>query len=199
MIDNWIEPRLATIDAAMDSRPILELGCGDGVDTLYLEQHGYKVIAADIRENRLQQCAVQIERSMLLCHDLRDPFPFTNGAFPVIVASLCLHYFPWDETESIVAEIRRCLPDGGLLLCRLNSTRDIHFGAKGYPAADPINGGAYYQYKGRRKRFFDEQSVGSLFETGWTIVSLSEQTIYRYSKPKVVWEAILRKYILSEG
>jgi hypothetical protein len=33
----------------------------------------------------------------------------------------------------IVERIRAVLADGGLLLCRLNSTRDDNYGASGYP------------------------------------------------------------------
>ena len=85
------------------------------------------------------------------------------------------------------------MPDGGLLLCRLNSTKDVHYGSEDNPVIDWDTEGAFYQVRDKQKRFFTEKSVWSLFANGWQIVSLSEITIERYAKDKTVWEVILRR------
>ena len=188
----WLERWLPHIGAPSPQRPILELGCGFCDDTVYLERSGYRVIAADLAADRLSICTQNVQRAALLRLDLRSPLPFSDDSFPVIVASLCLHYFPWDETVRIVQEVRRCLTDDGLLLCRINSTNDVNFGAVGHPLIDPNLDPAYYQVGDRRKRFFDEQSVRDLFAVGWAIESLQEQTITRYERPKAIWKAALR-------
>ena len=192
-MERWLDTWLPEVLAEAAQRPILELGCGACVDTAYLESRGMCVVAGDLNTRRLAVCMRKLRCASLLGLDLRAPLPFASNGFAVVVASLCLHYFTWSDTRHAVQEIRRCLIDGGLLLCRLNSTQDVYFGAVGHPAINPASEGAYYQVGGRPKRFFDEASVRALFTDGWRFESLEEQTINRYERPKVIWTAALRK------
>ncbi|WP_207671241.1 hypothetical protein [Paenibacillus cymbidii] len=107
-------------------------------------------------------------------------FPFARG-FKQNKESL--HYFHWDVTVSIVSEIARVVGTRGLLLARLNSTRDIHYGAGQGSELEPH----YYKQDGRRKRFFDRADVERLFD-GWAIDVLMETDMRRYRKPKICWE-----------
>jgi hypothetical protein len=81
---------------------------------------------------------------------------------------------------------------GGILLCRLNSTGDVHHGALGHREIEPH----YYEVAGRyssRKRFFDRAAIDALFGPQWERLSVEERTIHRYRAPKVAWEMVLRK------
>ena len=191
--DSWLERWLPNVDAHSACRPILELGCGTCDDTGTLEHRGFRVIAADLDAQRLAICARELEQAFLLRLDLRAPLPFADSSFPVVVASLCLHYFAWSDTIQVIQEIRRCQVDGGLLLCRVNSTIDINFGAVGYPTIDSRREGTFYQVNSQTKRFFDEHSVRTLFAHCWAFESLQEQTITRSGRLKAIWEAALRK------
>ena len=191
--ESWLERWLSDIITLSARQPLLELGCGTCEDTAYLERHGLRVVAGDLDAERLAVCARQRTQASLLCLDLRSPLPFMERPFTVVLASLCLHYFTWSNTVHAVREIHRCLVDGGLLLCRVNSIKDVKFGAVGHPAIDAEREGAYYQVGDRSKRFFDEFTVRSLFAHGWAFESLDEQTILRYERSKVIWEAALRK------
>ena len=168
---------------------ILELGCSSGRDTSVLVRHGFRrITATDLSRDALAACARAVPEATLVCHDLREPLPFADACFDVVVASLCLHYFAWDKTQEIVHEIRRCLVPGGLLLCRLNSTKDVNYGAAGHREIAHH----YYDVDGRPKRFFDVQEVEALFGENWERISVEEMTIDRYDMPKTVWEVIAR-------
>ncbi len=190
--DPWLDRWLPLIaENALDST-VLELGCNAGRDTAHLAQAGFHVVATDISRDALQACHRAVPSALLLCHDLREPLPFADGVFGVIVASLCLHYFDWNKTREIVAGIHRCLSPGGVLLCRVNSTRDVHHGADGAVVLEPN----YFLVEGRyssRKRFFDRAAIDALFGPEWARIAMEEMTVDRYEKPKVVWEAVLRK------
>lgn len=123
------------------------------------------------------------------CQDIRAPFPVGDGSVSVVLASLSLHYFSWPETTALVERIRQVLRPEGVLLCRLNSTNDHHFGASGHP---PIAEN-YYLVDGEPKRFFDRAAVDKLFVRGWRTLSVGEKTIERYAQPKSVWEVILER------
>jgi SAM-dependent methyltransferase len=190
--DLWLERWLPLIGRCARAARVLELGCDVGRDTAYLARHGFLPVATDISAEALQACARAVPTATLVRHDLRQPFPFPGQSFGVIIGSLCLHYFEWEKTREIVAEIHRCLAPGGLLLCRLNSTRDVHHGATGFEAVAP---NLYLVDDGysRLKRFFDRDAVDSLFGPEWARVAVEEMRIDRYDKPKVVWEVVLRK------
>ncbi|WP_420476528.1 class I SAM-dependent methyltransferase [Noviherbaspirillum sp. ST9] len=172
------------------SPAILELGCGNGLDTRWLAAQGFAdITATDLSAEALEECARAVPSVRAVCHDVREPLPFADERFDVVIASLCLHYFAWDKTVEIVREIRRCLAPDGLMLCRLNSTRDVHHGAVGHRKIAHH----FFDVRGGCKRFFDASEVDTLFADGWQRVSTAELTIDRYEMPKKVWEVILRK------
>ena len=190
MKDAWLERWTGLIAAQAPAPRILELGCGEGRDTWWLARQGYTdLIAIDLSAMSLAQCAQSVPSAKVLRHDLRHPLPFADDSIDIVVASLCLHYFEWETTQEIVAGMHRCLKENGLLLCRLNSTRDVHHGAVGHPEIGPH----YYLVDGEPKRFFDEENVRALFAHGWNMIALEERTIDRYEMPKTVWESVLRK------
>lgn len=191
MVDElWLDRWKTLIAQQSPSPAILELACGNGRDTHWLARQGYvDVTATEISTEALSACSRAVPSAHLVCHDLRQPLPFADARFNVVIASLCLHYFAWDMTQEIVRDIRRCASPHGLLLCRLNSTKDVHHGAIGHPEI----GHHYYDVDGSSKRFFDEAEVVSLFADGWDRLSMREVTIDRYEKPKTVWEVVLRK------
>lgn len=183
--DPWLDRWLRLIREKSAGGPLLELGCGGGRDTIDLISTGCKVIATDISAENLVECAKSVPEAKLVQMDNGKPFPFADHSLPVILASLSLHYFPWEATLQIASELRRCLQSGGLLLARFNSINDHHFGADSDAQIEPN----FYQVGTRTKRFFDEASVRRVLH-GWDIQFLEENVIYRYQKPKYVWEAM---------
>lgn len=187
--DPWIEPWLSLIAERSGDGPILELGCGAGRDSATLAAAGLRVFGIDASAGAIARARSRVPGSEFVCQDIRAPLPLPPRMAGVIVASLSLHYFPWAETQALVARIREALRPGGALLCRLNSTNDHHFGASGHPRI----GTNYYRVDGERKRFFDRPAVQRLFRAGWRFLSLEEKVIHRYEKPKAVWEAVLER------
>ena len=188
--DPWLERWLPLIAAQAPSPRLLELGCGEGRDTRTLLEQGFEHLTAlDLSADAVTRCQQLSGNLRCLVHDLRRPLPFKDEVYDVVLASLCLHYFPWPETVAAADEIRRVLVAGGLLLCRVNSTHDLHYGAVGHPELEP----RLYQVGDGEKRFFSRADVITLFEQGWHRVSEQELEIHRYAQPKFVWEVVLRK------
>lgn len=125
--------------------------------------------------------------------DVRDGFPDSAG-FGVILASLVLHYFTWATTEELVQRLFRGLRRGGVLLVRVNSTEDHHYGASGHPEIEAN----YYLVDGEPKRFFARDDMLRLFVGAWSFLHLERRVIQRYQRPKVVWEALLERPVADE-
>lgn len=185
--DRWLE-RWQNILEGSRNHPVLELGCGGGRDTRFLTELGLNVIAGDYSAEALEICRKRVPLADVRLIDLRDPLPFPDEYFRAVVASLCLHFFDWPRTMAIMAEIRRCLMPRGVLLMRLNSTRDIHRDAIGQEM-EPN----FFGVDGQLKRFFDREAVGRMIDPGWKIHCLEELTVDRYGVPKVLWEVVLEK------
>lgn len=187
--DLWLARWIPLIKAQAPMPAVLELGSGPGGDSSYLVEQGIaKLTCTDVSPKALARCARAAPGALMVCHDLREPLPFAERSFDVVIASLCLHYFAWDKTGTILRDIARCLTPTGILLGRLNSTRDVHYGAVGHEQV----GQNYYLVDGFPKRFFDRESIDLLFAQGWERISTEELTIARYDKPKIVWEVVLR-------
>jgi len=185
--DPWLDRWLPLIAERAVGLPILELGCGSGRDSKNLVAAGQRVVGIDLSSGAIANARQRVPTAEFHCQDVRDAFPIEQAG--VILASLSLHYFPWDETVSLVERIRRTLRPNGLLLCRLNSINDHHFGASGHPRIDED----YYSVNGEPKRFFDRAAVTRLFVRGWRVLSNEERTIARYDHPKIVWETVLER------
>jgi len=185
--DPWLDRWLPLVAERAGGLPVLELGCGTGRDTATLSRAGHRVVALDLSRLSLLLAKVRVPSGTFHCRDLQAPFPV--DAAGVVLASLSLHYFPWPETLALVDRIRAILKPGGVLLCRLNSTRDEHFGAVGHERLAEN----FYRVNGAPKRFFDRASLEALFGAGWNALSVREEAINRYVLPKWVWEAVLER------
>ncbi|OPJ58458.1 class I SAM-dependent methyltransferase [Clostridium oryzae] len=185
--DLWLD-KYQDILAKSKDTPIVDLGCGFGNDTLYLKERGYEVISCDFSEQALIRLVSFIKDLNTICFDMTDGLPFENDSTKVIISDLSLHYFSWDKTKEIIKEIKRVLADEGTLLCRVNSTNDINYGA-GQGIEIEKN---FYDIDGELKRFFDEASLRELFKE-WDIKFIKETEMDRYKMKKVVWEIAVKK------
>jgi SAM-dependent methyltransferase len=167
---------------------VLELGCGGGEDSGVIANAGHRIVGIDLSAEAVAKARLAVPLGEFHCQDVRAAFP-TGQSVGVIVASLSLHYFEWHETEVLVSRIRTALRPKGILLCRLNSINDHHYGASGHSRiADD-----YFLVDDKPKRFFNRKAVEALFAKGWRMRSAEEHTIHRYSQPKKVWEVVIER------
>ena len=187
-MDNWLED---FDDIIMHSeRPILDLGCGSGNDTLYLISRGKQVIACDQSENAIHSIKRDFpEITDTVCFNMLDGLPFEKESFDVVLADLCLHYFLKKETEYVISEIKRILVPGGHLILRVNSVNDVNHGAG---QGKQIERHVFETESGMIKRFFDEEDVRFFFG-GFEIVYLKEEIMSRYKLEKRLFRVCAKK------
>lgn len=188
--DRWLDRWLPLIHERAGTASVLELGCGRGDDTEVLVGAGYRVIAIDLSSGAIADAKARVRGAEYHCQDIRDTWPLHATQLGVVIASLSLHYFAWDETCVLVKRIGHALRPGGVLLCRLNSTNDHNHGASGHPRIAEN----YYSVNGRNKRFFNAENVSALF-SGWHTLGASEMVIHRYADAKTVWEVVLERNV----
>ena len=181
--DQWLEKHLAVLREASF---VVDLGCGNGADTVYLSNQGIRTIACDFSQAALKQLKDILPEAKVLHFDMREGLPFESDAADVVIADLSLHYFHWQTTCFLVSEIFRTLTKNGVLLCRLNALAE-HRASKDEVEIEPH----YYFVGDHSKRFFDEADIRKLFD-GHSIIGCSEGITTKYGGEKHLWEVIVK-------
>ena len=94
---------------------VLEAGCGPGVLTEWLADHGATVTAMDVSPEMVRLARDRVgDRALVRNADLAEPLDIADSSIDLVVASLVLHYLAdWDAP---LAEFHRVLvPDGAVV------------------------------------------------------------------------------------
>lgn len=201
--DGWLEQNSRIEELLKECKtPILDLGCGVGIDTLHLVESGHRVIASDFSPEALKKVEQNIPEARTLQFNMKEKFPFGNELFDFIVANKSIHYFSEEETRQIVEELYRVIKPNGVFAFVVNSINDSNFGAgQGRMIEDN-----YYEVRGTTKRFFDEESLKKFFDSEhWEFIYMNEneisderiKTVQMDSKQaenkKVTWTCAVRR------
>ena len=139
---------------------ILELGCGEGNDSIYFTQNGHVVTATDFSDVVIRQNTEKYTDDNLnfKVQNIQQPFNFSDTSFDVIYARLSLHYFPDQATHAIFKEIARVLKPGGVLCFMCKGTEDPIYG-QGDKIEDDM-----YELNGHVRHFFSEEYAKDLLD-----------------------------------
>lgn len=182
--DGWLDKY---IDILNPAKVILDLGCGNGVDTVFLASKGINTIACDFSENALKQLKTIISNANIFQLDLTEPLPFEDNYADIVIMDLSLHYFSLSDTRSIVNEVFRVLKKDGFLFCRVNSIHEY------IEKKDDIKlEENYYLTSNNKKRFFTVNSLRSLFSE-YNIIYCEEYTSKKYHEKKYLIEIEVKK------
>lgn len=173
------EPSRSAKDVAqrlkqLGSLTLVELGAGQGRDSVFFAHNGFKVHALDyssagvasIQEKARQQ---GIRNNLVaMRHDVRAPLPFKDNSQDSCYAHMlfCMA-LTTQELVTLTGEVRRILKPGGICAYTVRHTGDAHFG-KGIH-----RGEAMYEHNGFIVHFFDKQRINTLAD-GFEIVEINE-------------------------
>lgn len=185
--DDWLDMFEDMITAT--SKPVLDLGCGGGNDTLYLCGKGKEVISCDQSQNAIANILKSFpEVKEAKCFNMLDGLPFDDGSFEVVIADLSLHYFTEKDTFAVLSDIKRILVPGGHLILRVNSVNDVYHGAG---EGREIEHHLYETDSKMIKRFFDEEDIRYFFKD-FEIEFMHEEVMKRYSHEKYLYRVCCR-------
>lgn len=142
---------------------VLELGAGQGRDTLGLLAGGLEVTALDYVAGPLgrilqsAEVAAIAERLTTVVHDVRQPRAFAEEGFDACYSHMLFTMaLTTDELVALAAEVRRVLRPGGICIYTVRHVGDVHFGA-GRDLGDNL-----YENGGFVVHFFDRSLVDQL-------------------------------------
>ncbi len=113
--------RLVEVVSGLSPGTALELGCGEGGDTVWLARQGWRVLAVDIANNALRRAAAAlaaagddlVERVEFQQHDLTATFP--SGCYDLVSAHFLHSPTEWDR-DSVLRRAAEAVAPGGRLL-----------------------------------------------------------------------------------
>jgi len=181
--DGWLDKYLSDLKNASK---IVDLGCGDGVNTIFLRSQNIYSIACDFSETALYQIKKRLPEAIIMCFDMIEGLPFDTNSIDVVIADLSIHYFDWNTTTKLIKEIFRILNENGLLLCRINSTKEYQKNE-----SNEILEENFYFNGENHKRLFDEKSINTLF-SDYHISYIIEETTNKYGNVKHLWEVAVK-------
>lgn len=153
---------------------ILELGGGQGRDTLYFAGAGFRIQVLDYSDNAVEtvtEKARQLDLSgsvTALRHDVRAPLPFDDESFDACYSHMlyCMA-LTTSELEFLSAEVRRVLRPCGLHIYTVRHTGDSDYGTGIHRGED------MYENNGFIVHYFSKEKVERLAQ-GYKILSVDD-------------------------
>jgi SAM-dependent methyltransferase len=153
---------------------VLELGAGQGRDSLYFAERGFSVRALDFTDSGVLAINVKATEARLQhslrasTHDCREPLPFAAGSFDACFSHMlfCMA-LTTPQLAALSAEVRRVLRPGGVHVYTARSTADPDRGA-GIACGDGL-----FESNGFIVHFFSLELV-ELLARGFDLVEVAE-------------------------
>jgi SAM-dependent methyltransferase len=157
-----------------DARDVLELGAGQGRDSVHFARLGMHVQALDFAESgaeairakgRDADLAGSLEAAV---HDCCEPLPFADASFDACYSHMlfCMA-LTTPQLEQLSAEVHRVLRPGGLHVYTARTTADPDY------AVGPAHGDDMFESGGFVVHFFSRELVERLAH-GFTLLEVAE-------------------------
>lgn len=185
--DDWLD----TFDNIITKcrTDILDLGCGDGKNTLALLEKCKQVIPCDASVNAISNIIRNFpEIEQANCYNFMYGLPYTDCTFDMVVADQSLQYFTDNFTKKTLLSIKRVIKENGTLLFRVNSINDKNYKKD---KIEEIEEHFYLNKDGLTIRYFSLDDIKKYFGNG-TIEYLEETTLKENDKQKTLWKGCIR-------
>ena len=172
---------------------ILEIGCGQGRDSIFFAEQGYSIETFDISENAIKfvnktKKSSNLKNLNAIVHDVMEPFSYPNNFFHFVYSNLALQFFDIDSLKKIFNNIYRVMIKESTILFSTKKKGDkyYNFGTK-------ISTDAY-EYKGITRYFYDKSVLEHMLEQQFEILHFEDD---RHVNPNSTisewWKILLKK------
>ncbi len=172
---NINEPSLFAQDVGKKlskSKTILELGCGNGRDSIYFSKLGLNVTAIDASDGVIRQLKQENDEDNIcfICDDFVSSSAIFSGQYDYVYARFALHAINEEQETEVLHNVYRVLKQGGRFFIEVRSVNDELYG-QGIKV-----GKNAYIFDGHFRRFIEiDQLVNKMKNMGFKIMSALEK------------------------
>lgn len=148
------------------NRNILELGCGNGRDSVFFAMNGLNVVAIDASDAAINMLhkKYDMENLCFICDDFVCSATLFVSQYDYCYSRFSLHAISGEQESEIIGNVFKSLAAGGMFFIEARSVHDELF-AKG----EKVGRNAFY-YDGHYRRFIvKEELEAKLTEAGFFI------------------------------
>ena len=160
MLENYMEKGNA----------LVELGCGNGRDSLYFAENGMNVTGIDVSEVAIRELQQRnTNHCIFICEDFVSAEAIYQIQYDYCYSRFTLHAINEEQEAQILDKAYKMLKLNGYLFIEARSIRDEKFG-KGLEVEKNA-----YIHDGHYRRFIDPEELKNKLENlGFTIVEMEE-------------------------
>lgn len=152
-------------------KTILELGCGNGRDSIYFSQLGFNVTAIDASDGVIKKLKQENSEDNIcfICDDFVSSAAIFSGQYDYVYARFSLHAINEEQETEVLHNVYKVLKQGGMFFIEVRSINDELCG-KGKKVGDNA-----YIFDGHFRRFVEmEKLVKKMRQAGFVIFSALE-------------------------
>ena len=131
---------------------IMELGCGNGRDSLYFLSKGHIVTAVDGSDtaiDMLNKITADDEKALFVCDDFVKCHALYQMQYDCVYSRFTLHAIAEDQEDEMLINAKEALSSGGILCIEARTIHDALYG-KGKEVGDNA-----FEYNDHYRRFID--------------------------------------------
>ncbi|MBQ2982177.1 MAG: adenylyl-sulfate kinase [Lachnospiraceae bacterium] len=167
-------PSLFAIEVAknIQNGNLIELGCGNGRDSLYFASKGINVTAIDASDyiiTSLKEKYASDEKLTFICDDFCCTKALFMGQYDYCYSRFSIHAITEEQQEELISNVYEALKEGGKFFIEVRSVNDELFG-KG----EKIGRNAF-KYDGHYRRFIVKEELETSLRNKGFLVSYSKE------------------------
>lgn len=115
----------------LSNSKILDLGCGQGIDSLFLSKNGFSVTAVDssdvaINQIKIKKDEFKLDNLELICGDIND-FNIEKNKYQVIICRNVLNFLDKDKSLKILKNLQDNIQNGSYIIIEVFTKNDPSF------------------------------------------------------------------------
>jgi len=164
----------SVLSAMEPGRNLIELGCGNGRDSIYFYKNGLHVTAIDASDQAIDSLQREYGRKQdirFICDDFVCSAALQKEGYDYCYSRFTLHAITWEQEAAMLQNVYQTLRTGGKFFIEVRSVNDEIYG-KGENV-----GKNCYIYNGHFRRFIVmDELVNSLEKKDFVILYAEENT-----------------------